>query len=52
MKIHNFTTWKQSHYLFGVMTEPVGPDMSCHCLMETKCENVSQNPKNIISDLD
>lgn len=34
------------------MTEPVGADMSCHCLTETKCVNDSQNAKNIISDFD
>lgn len=36
-------TWKQSHYLSGVMTQPAGADMSRRCLMETKCINGSQN---------
>lgn len=42
-QIHFPPTWKQSHYLLGVMTQPAGADMSRRCLMETKCTNGSQN---------
>lgn len=43
IQIHFPPTWKQSHYLLGVMTQPAGADMSRRCLMETKCTNGSQN---------
>lgn len=36
-------TWKQRHYLCGVMTQPAGADLSRCCLMETKCMNGSQS---------
>lgn len=48
----NFPTPKQSHYLFCVMTQPAGADMSHRCLMETERINGSQNSENHFSDFD
>lgn len=41
-----FCTWKQNHYLWGVMIQPAGADMNSGCLMETECINGSQNTEN------